>query len=81
MQTVIGEKPIGALPHGLREGGLSAVGIREPDIDMGESVLDARDDRQFFAVQAVKAENNCGIKQRALAELDHGLVGFIDFGR
>ena len=81
MQTVIGEKAVGALSHGFGEGGLSAIGIREPDVDMGESALDARDDGEFFTVEAVKAENYCGIKQRAFAELDHGLVGFIDFGR
>jgi hypothetical protein len=50
MQAVIGEKAIGALPHGFGEGGLSAVGIGEPDIDMGESALDAGDDGEFFAV-------------------------------
>ena len=80
MESVFGEEAIGAEAHGFGEGGLSAVGVGEPDVDVGEAALDAFDDGEFFAIEAIEAEDDRRVEERAAAEMDHRVVGLVDFG-
>jgi len=75
-----GEQADGAHALGFGQGGHSAVGLGQPDFDVGEACFDDFDEDQFFRVDAGEGEDQGAIDQGAAGEFGHGGVGVVEFG-
>ena len=79
MQPIPRHQPVRAKVHRLRQRTLPPIRIREPDLNMRKPLLNAADDRQLLAIQAVQAQNQRRIRQRPPAKLNHRLIRIIHF--